>query len=1440
MFACGVCEAVFSKAEEVENHRKTAHEQRTDFVVVDSAFCRQAQLLRAFIPEETGKNIDETFVYAFTQICKLIKELKVEFKYMKCGSVLHVEMARYNEEGLLTEVKVFPFRGFSMCISRLTSEYEVKADVARVVGDYERALEEFLHMGSGWTVLRGMFLEVEVSQCLPLAGFAPQRNCTLHIVKYNARAGCAKAQNFCNRPLEPELAEEKVNCFYLAVAAYYTKNFFWSDNGKMIERARELFHFVPKGVADADGFTIEDISTFERLNEDELPMSICVLYRDEDKDIFPVRLGNGKEEYDQITLLLYYTNEGELHFALVADPGRVLARRSRQSTGKLQTCSVFLCNKCCNVLVSEALNIYRLFCINPCLSTSSSLQSSKAAYDAHQKFCVKKFEKPSIRMPVDDVKSFDSSKKSNDPRCFKLALMAFADFEALQVPPESKCSCDEGVLPPATQEELEDELLEEEMLIMEAHELWAELDDLLDMVRQYNVEEKRPDLKRKLSTSSSPSPPLRRRIRPLSKKEFIPPPLPRRLPSSNTFFGPFTLRSKTEEEREEEVCEDALIFGQAADAYAAQEAAIARAERLYRDKRRGNSYWRSGYNLKSFLPSRAVRKQRCPHRVQVLAEQPPFCYSFVLTDREGQVLEHKTFYGEPDAVADNFLLTVLNVADTYLPALSAGGTPMDKLTEQEEEIVRTATHCYLCEGIFHDEGEKRVRDHDHLTGKFLGMAHNDCNLARRELYQLCIFTHNFSGYDSHFLIRALSRFPERIHTIDAIPLTTQKFKTITVNRRIKFLDSCAFLPDSLDNLVKTLVKSGSTFPILEQLVSGEKKELMKEKGVYPYSFATSLERLREAKTLPGKRHFYSDLNMKECSDEEYKRAQKVWDTFECKNMLTYTSIYVQSDVFLLADVVVDFRENVWKSFGLDICSYLSLPHLSFDVMLKETGVEIEHIKDLALAEHLKCSIRGGLSFVALRHAARRMYFSDGWNGLGKEWPTCLLYLDANALYAFAMMHALPVRDVRWMTDDELESFDPFTHVSEEGDTGYILTVDLVYPEELHEAHNGYPLAAEQLNVTYSDLSEYSRRCLSEIYRKNLTHKAKKLSATFRPRRNYTLHALNLRLYLELGMKLEKIHKGVVFTQRPFMRQFIQDCAERRANSRTPTEARTQKLIPNSVYGKFIESQDKRMDCKFATSPDRDAANTRHPLYKSKLICGEDLTISFHGKKQLVMNQSWAVGFTILEISKYIMQSLYYKSLVPALGGAKNVSMVMSDTDSFLIRVRGHTEAQALEKLSPFMDFSNLPEDHSLFSKAKARQPGLLKSEVPLGSIKEVVALKAKTYAVRVDRHLGERYENDDRLNRAKGVKKSVKDAIPFEAYRKCVDKISGYEVEQRTLRSVNHVNRLEQMRKVAFTSFDDKRYQLCNIHSCPYGSVVIKRSQELGGCYFCKYEHKLT
>ncbi len=309
-------------------------------------------------------------------------------------------------------------------------------------------------------------------------------------------------------------------------------------------------------------------------------------------------------------------------------------------------------------------------------------------------------------------------------------------------------------------------------------------------------------------------------------------------------------------------------------------------------RRTGEGSDATAFSLSSRFPP--VRQPRCPHRVKVLAEQPPFCYSLALLDREGKVRETKTYFGEAEDVAENFIMTVLNIAETYRPTLSPGAIMKD-LTEEQQLEQEMAMKCYLCSGRM--EGDDRVRDLDHLTGEFLGMAHNDCNLARKERFSLTCFSHN-SGYDSHFLIRALSRFPERITSIDAIPLTTQKFKTVTINRCIKFVDSCAFLPDSLDNLVKTLVKSGSAFPILEQLVTEEKKQLLMEKGVYPYSFATSMKRLHETTHLPARTHFYSDLHMTECEEGEYDRAQQVCSptppstcrrTFSCWLRLSWIS-----------------------------------------------------------------------------------------------------------------------------------------------------------------------------------------------------------------------------------------------------------------------------------------------------------------------------------------------------------------------------------------------------------------------------------------------------------------------------------------------------------------------------------------------------------------------
>lgn len=571
----------------------------------------------------------------------------------------------------------------------------------------------------------------------------------------------------------------------------------------------------------------------------------------------------------------------------------------------------------------------------------------------------------------------------------------------------------------------------------------------------------------------------------------------------------------------------------------------------------------------------------CHHKTHTVAEQPPFAFSFILVDREGAVRSKGQYVGL-DA-ADKFIERMLDLADEYLPSLSPG-LPMEPLTAVEESIMVDAVYCYLCRKKLKED---RVRDHDHLTGKFLGPAHDECNLRRREQCRLTLFAHNFTGYDSHFLIRSLNRFPHRIHEVQAMPQNTQKFKTIQVNRRMVFLDSFAFLSQSLAKLVETLEHSKCDFPILRQLFpKEEERALLLRKGVYPYSFATSVDRLEKCQQLPERALFYSDLSGQDCSEEDYRHASLVWDKFDCKNMLEYTTLYMNSDVYLLAEVVFNFRNMVWSTFGLDVCRYVSLPQLAFDIMLKETEVRLELITDLGISKMFKENIRGGHSFVNLRHykasavdeageeeERRKAEVENAQSILRDADKDCLLYVDANNLYGSAMSLPLPLKDFRWMTAEEVANFDVEKCVNFEDGPGYTLEVDLEYPEELHLAHSSFPLAPENQDIHWKDLSPYSQEAAAALMRKR-SHKSRKLTSTFRTRYKYVVSGANLKLYLSLGMRLLRIRRGVTYWQERYLEPFIRKCTEMRQKAATKAEQDMWKLICNSVYGKVRRENNK--------------------------------------------------------------------------------------------------------------------------------------------------------------------------------------------------------------------------------------------------------------------------
>ena len=126
-------------------------------------------------------------------------------------------------------------------------------------------------------------------------------------------------------------------------------------------------------------------------------------------------------------------------------------------------------------------------------------------------------------------------------------------------------------------------------------------------------------------------------------------------------------------------------------------------------------------------------------------------------------------------------------------------------------------------------------------------------------------------------------------------------------------------------------------------------ELGKQKGVYLYEYADSFEKFSEDK-LPDRCECYSSLK-DECISEKYYLASiNVWNTFKMNTILLYNTIqydlYLKTDVLLLADIFEKFINTCLEYYGLDPCHYFSSPALSWDSMLKMTGIKLELMSDI--------------------------------------------------------------------------------------------------------------------------------------------------------------------------------------------------------------------------------------------------------------------------------------------------------------------------------------------------------------------------------------------------------------------------------------------------------------------------------------------------------------
>ena len=180
---------------------------------------------------------------------------------------------------------------------------------------------------------------------------------------------------------------------------------------------------------------------------------------------------------------------------------------------------------------------------------------------------------------------------------------------------------------------------------------------------------------------------------------------------------------------------------------------------------------------------------------------------------------------------------------------------------------------------------------------------------------------------------------------------------------------------SLDKLAKNL--SDEDFKYLVEEFGSKNLELLKQKGAYPYEYMNSFERFNEKK-LPARKYFFSSKKKRKIDDDgkksdghislkNYLTCEKIWDNFDIKDMGDYHDHYLKKDVLLLADIFEKFIGTCLKCYGLDPCHYFSSPGLSWDAMLKMTGVKLEKISDIEKYLFFEKGLRGGISYIAKRY-----------------------------------------------------------------------------------------------------------------------------------------------------------------------------------------------------------------------------------------------------------------------------------------------------------------------------------------------------------------------------------------------------------------------------------------------------------------------------------------
>ena len=259
-------------------------------------------------------------------------------------------------------------------------------------------------------------------------------------------------------------------------------------------------------------------------------------------------------------------------------------------------------------------------------------------------------------------------------------------------------------------------------------------------------------------------------------------------------------------------------------------------------------------------------------------------------------------------------------------------------------------------------------------------------------------------------------------------------------------------------------------------------------------------------------------------------------------------------------------------------------------------------------------IRGGICHAIQRYAkANNKYMND------YRKPSYIQYLDANNLYGKAMTEKLPVRGFKWVNDISKIDEGFVKDYGKNNNKGYILDVDIDYPNKLQNLHSDLPFLPERMII----------------------NNTKRLVCNLNDKNNYIVHINLLKEALDHGLKSRKVHRVIEFEQEAWLKEYINVNTELGKKATNDFEKDFFKLMNNAVFGKTMENARKHRDIKLVKTDKKRNKLVSEPNFHTMKLIDNNLAIIEMRKVKVKMNKPIYLGLSILDISKITMYESWY-------------------------------------------------------------------------------------------------------------------------------------------------------------------------------------------------------